>query len=159
MRDGERVPTFPNARYVMHRADWEDNPSHRQPDSSDAQHLGTLERLGRLDLLDGDREIAPGITMLHAPGESPGHSVVRVRSADAVFYCLGDLFHHVAEVEHLDWLPAGRDPIASDVSRRRFVDAAIADNALLVFTHCPFPGWGRIIRDGARQHWVDEAQL
>src|SRR5260370_564854 len=132
---------------------------HRATPGADAAgEMAGVGGLGLLNLVDGDVHVAPGIDRLHAPGESPGHSVLRVRSAGAAFYCLGDLFHHVAEVEHLEWLPAARDPVASAISRRRFVDAAIESNALLTFTHCPFPCWGRIVRDGACQRWVDDAR-
>jgi glyoxylase-like metal-dependent hydrolase (beta-lactamase superfamily II) len=149
---------FPRARHLIQGAERASDPAPEWVSAPERDQLGALDRLGLLNLVDGDVNVAPGIDMLHAPGEWPGHSVLRVRSAGATFYCLGDLFHHVAEVEHLEWLPAARDPVASASSRRRFVDAAIESNALLTFTHRPFPCWGRIVRDGTRQRWVDDAQ-
>lgn len=149
---------FPRARHLVQRAERASDSAPEWASAPEKEQLGALENLGLLDLVDGDVHVAPGIDMLRAPGESPGHSVVRVRSAGATFYCLGDLFHHVAEVEHLDWLPAGRDPIASASSRRHFVDEAITSSALLTFTHRPFPCWGRIVRDGSEQRWVDDAE-
>src|SRR5262245_18562269 len=70
-RDGARVPMYPNARYVIGRADWEGNPQRDQADSVLAIQLGTIDRLGLLDLTDGEQEIVPGVTMVAAPGESP----------------------------------------------------------------------------------------
>ncbi|HEX5418164.1 MAG TPA: MBL fold metallo-hydrolase [Chloroflexota bacterium] len=154
----DAVARFPRTRHLIQRIETATKPAPEWVSAPEKDQLGALEGLGLLDLVDGDVEVVPGIDMLHAPGESPGHSVVRVRSADAVFYCLGDLFHHVAEVENLAWLPAGRDSIASANSRRRFIDLAIESNALLTFTHCPFSCWGRIIRDGTRQRWVHDVQ-
>jgi glyoxylase-like metal-dependent hydrolase (beta-lactamase superfamily II) len=145
---------FPRARHLIHRADLEIDEARDGGRSPQRDQFGALERLGLLDLVDGDVTVAPGIDLLHAPGESPGHSVVRVRSAGVTFYHLGDLFHFAAEVEHLDWLIAGRDPIALPNSRQRFVDEAAASNALLVFSHSPFPCWGRIVQAGAGQRWV-----
>jgi glyoxylase-like metal-dependent hydrolase (beta-lactamase superfamily II) len=150
------APRFPRARHLVHRLETTSDPSPEWASAPATDQFGALERLGLLDVVDGDRQVAPGIEMLHAPGESPGHSLVRVRSADATFFCLGDLFHHAAEVEHPDWLPAGRDPIASATSRHRFVAAAIESRALLTFAHCPFPSWGRIVRDGGHQRWVSD---
>jgi glyoxylase-like metal-dependent hydrolase (beta-lactamase superfamily II) len=149
---------FPSARYWIHRADLTIDEAREEERSPQREQFGALERLGLLGPVDGDVTIAPGIDLLHAPGESPGHSVVRVRSAGATFYCLGDLFHFAAEVEHLDWLIGGRDPVALPRSRHQFVDEAVASNALLVFSHSPFPCWGRIVRDGAGQRWVIDTQ-
>jgi glyoxylase-like metal-dependent hydrolase (beta-lactamase superfamily II) len=151
-----RTARFPRARHLINRADLAVDEAREGGRSPQREQFGALERLGLLDLVNGDVAVAPGIDLLYAPGESPGHSVVRVRSAGATFMCLGDLFHFAAEVEHLDWLIAGRDPETLPQSRRRFVDEAVASDALLVFSHSPFPCWGRIVRDDAGQRWIDD---
>lgn len=48
--------------HVMHRADWEAHPERQEQGSPRMIHLRTLVRLGRLDLIGGDREIAPDVT-------------------------------------------------------------------------------------------------
>ena len=117
--------------------------------------METLERLGLLALVDGDRQIVPGVTMIHAPGESPGHALVHVASEGAHFYALGDLLHHPSEVEHPDWILTGRDPVAMRASRDRLLAVAVPQRATLVFAHANFPPWGRIVPvdDGFR--WQD----
>jgi glyoxylase-like metal-dependent hydrolase (beta-lactamase superfamily II) len=157
LREGRRVPRYPNARYVIGRADWEGNPERDAPDSEVSLHLGTLARLGRLDLADGDYEVVPGVTMLAAPGESPGHCIVRVASAGERFYHLGDLYHHTCEAEHLDWVikhaRTERDKPAMRASRRRFLAEAVPSQATLVFTHAVFPGWGRVVASAGGYRW------
>lgn len=153
--DARRVPRYPRARYVLGRADWDGNPAREDPDSETSIHLGTLERAGLLDLVDGDCEVAPGVTMLAAPGESPGHAVVRVQSAGESFYHLGDLFHHRCEVEHPEWVMTGRDTPAMIASRERLVSEAVPSGATVVFTHNIFPGWGRIAATGSGYRWED----
>ena len=102
--------------------------------------------------MDAEREVAPGVAMLPAPGESPGHCLVRVRSAGATFYFLGDLFHHPCEVAHLDWVSGGRDAAAMRASREALIAAALPADALLMTTHMPFPAFGRLREtpDGVR---------
>jgi glyoxylase-like metal-dependent hydrolase (beta-lactamase superfamily II) len=153
-RDGERVPRYPNARYVIGRHDWQGNPEREQAGSAQAIHLGTLDRLGLLDLADGEQEVVPGVAMIAAPGESPGHSIVRVESAGERFYFLGDLFHHPCEVAHLDWVSPGRDREVMQASRKHLI--AVATNATLAFSHGQFPPWGRIVRDDGGQRWEYE---
>ncbi len=152
-RGGDRVPRYPNARHYLGRADWEGNAERDRPGSHAALQLGTIERAGLLELVDGEREIVPGVTMIAAPGESPGHSIVRVQSRGGAFYFLGDLFHHPCEVAHLDWVAEGRDAAAMRASRDRLVADALVTNAVLVATHIPFPPFGRLESTAAGLRW------
>jgi glyoxylase-like metal-dependent hydrolase (beta-lactamase superfamily II) len=102
-----------------------------------------------------ETEIVPGITLVPAPGETPGHCIVRVRSRDASFYYLSDLFHHTCEVEHPDWVSPGRDQAAMRQSRDLLFAAAMAEVPILVYAHHPFPGWGRIRPKGAGYTWEE----
>jgi glyoxylase-like metal-dependent hydrolase (beta-lactamase superfamily II) len=153
VRNGERVPRYPRARYLLGRRDWDGNPARQQERSLIAIHLGTLDRLGRLDLVDGETEIVPGVAMLPAPGDSPGHHVVRVTSRGERLYATGDLFHHACEVEHPDWVSPGRDPVASRTSREGLSAQMAAEGALAVFSHEPFPPWGRIVSTPTGHRW------
>ena len=103
------VPRFPRARHFLGRADWEGNPRRGEP-GSDLDRLELIDRLGLLELVNDEQEIVPGVTIVPAPGESPGHCVVRLESAGEVFYVLGDIVHHACEVEHPDWGPPHADP-------------------------------------------------
>jgi glyoxylase-like metal-dependent hydrolase (beta-lactamase superfamily II) len=122
LRDGQ--PRFPHARHLLGRADWEGNPRRDNPDSDLVTRLGRIADLGLLDLVDGDRDLVPGVTMLHAPGETPGHSIVRVESGGQTFYALGDLFHHASEVEYRDWVSPWVDLPTLRASRDRLIAAA-----------------------------------
>jgi glyoxylase-like metal-dependent hydrolase (beta-lactamase superfamily II) len=155
--DGKRVPRFPNARHYLGRLDWEGVPERSQPDSALAIHLGTIDRLGLLDVVGEERELVPGVTMLHSPGETPGHSIVRVESGGAAFYFLGDLFHHPCEVAHSDWVARGRDAAQMRDSRERLIAEAYPKRVLLMTTHMPFPGWGRLELTPTGPRWLPVA--
>lgn len=152
---GQRVPRYSRARHYIGRADWEGNPGREKSDSTVAIQLGTLANHDCLELVDGDHEIVPGVSLIHAPGETPGHSIVRLESDGAVFYFLGDLFHHPCEVNHVDWVPQGRDPARMRASRERLIARAIPEQALLMTTHMPFPAFGRIVSTGGSAAWTD----
>ena len=152
-RDGERVAIFPRARHLIGRRDWEGNPERSDSASPLVPHLGTIERLGLLDMVDGDHEVVPGIRIIAAPGETLGHSVICLRSGGASFYDLGDLFHHACEVAHFDWTSPRRDKTAMRASRERILVEAVSDNATLFFSHERFPGWGRAVVTGDGYRW------
>jgi glyoxylase-like metal-dependent hydrolase (beta-lactamase superfamily II) len=148
-------PRFPKAKVLLGRADWEGNPQRSSGDTTLLQrHLGAIERAGLLELVDGEHEVVPGVTMVHAPGESPGHSIVRVASGGERFYFLGDLFHHPCEVANLDWVSGGRNAAAMRASRERLLAEAVPGGATIVYTHALFPGWGTIVREGDGYRWV-----
>lgn len=152
-RHGGRIARFPNARHFVGRRDWEGNPDRERAGAAVALHLGTLERLGLLTLVDDAYVIVPGVTMLAAPGESPGHTIVEVAGGGTPCFIVGDLFHHACEVAHPDWISPGRDLEAMRRSRERLMAGAAAQGATVVFTHAPFPGWGRIVAEGAGYRW------
>ncbi|MHB8645575.1 MAG: MBL fold metallo-hydrolase [Thermomicrobiales bacterium] len=154
-RDGGFVPRFPNARHLIGRADRTGGRYGNSPDAEFVSRMAALEQRGLLDLVEGDQEVVPGVTMLHAPGESPGHSIVHVASRGAHCYALGDLLHHPCEVAHLDWVLVNRDQAAMRASRDRLIAAAVPQGATLVFSHALFPPWGRIVPDGDGFRWVD----
>jgi len=122
--------------------------------SVSATHLGGLHRHGVLELVDGDRQIVPGVAMIHAPGESPGHSLIRVIVGGEIAFFTGDLFHFPCEVEHLDWFSPDRDPVLGRRSRERLLAEAVARNALVTYSHAPFPAWGRLSRVGSGYRWA-----
>ena len=155
-RDGKWQPRFPNAQHFIGRADWESNPDRLVPDSLAAIHLGTIEKAGRLTLIDSETDVAPSVTMIPAPGESPGHSIVRVRSGGECFYFVGDLFHHGCEVSHPGWVSPGRDRPVMQASRERFFAEAVPAGATIAFAHEVFPPWGRIEATGSGFRWQRE---
>jgi glyoxylase-like metal-dependent hydrolase (beta-lactamase superfamily II) len=150
-RDGRAVLRYPNARHLINRLDWEE--AARQGQRGPGSPLATLKEQGRLDVVEGDREVLPGVALLHAPGESPGHSAIRVSSGGQTAYFFGDLFHHPCEVAHPSWVSPGRDQPVVLASRQRLLAAAADEGAACTFSHARLPAWGRIVRAGAGYRW------
>ena len=152
-RGADLVLRFPNARHVVGRPDWEEHPARKEPESALVRRLALAARRGLLETVDGAQDIAPGVAMIPAPGETAGHYVVRIASGGRRFYYLGDLFHVPCEVEHVEWAPPNRD-VGALVSSRRAVlaDAALHDSVLM-FSHDSFPAWGRVTRAGTGYRW------
>ena len=155
LRDGRYVPTFPNARHYLSRADWDD-PDMREwladPNGMASHTLGVLHDQGLLELVEGDADLGHGVRLVSAPGETDGHQLVRVESAGLVLYCLGDLYHHPVEVEQPTWMQVGVDVAANERSRAAFTEAALAEDALLIAAHIPGPG--RLTRTPEGVAWV-----
>ncbi len=152
---GTYVPQFPNAVCYLGRADWEDpetQKSLQDPDSIDSRTFGVLHQHALLELVDGNRSLTPAVRIIPAPGESPGHQLVRVHSEGQTLYCLGDLFHHFVEVEQPTWMATWANPGTNLASRQALIDAALSEDAILVAAHMPA---GRLQRTPSGVRWVE----
>lgn len=140
-RNGRWEPVFPNARLHLGRGDWE-RPETREalqkPDSLESQTFGVYHQLGRLAADEGVTDLGHGVQIIAAPGETPGHQIVRVHSQGKTLYLLGDLYHHVVEVEQDGWGVKWSDIPTAQASRRTFAQHALGEDALLIATHI----WG-----------------
>jgi glyoxylase-like metal-dependent hydrolase (beta-lactamase superfamily II) len=153
-RDGRMTPCFPNARCFLGRADWEDPEMQeglRDSNSQVSRTLGVVQQSGMLELVEGERELLPGIRIVPTPGESPGHQVVRVHSQGQTLYCLGDLYHDPIEVEHPNWMASWAVKDATLRSRQKLTEAALREHALLTAAH--IAGVGRLEQTAAGVTW------
>jgi glyoxylase-like metal-dependent hydrolase (beta-lactamase superfamily II) len=152
--DGRDNPVFRNARYYVMADEWNGMPAdhHVLADRIRAQKRALLDA-GAVELARGACAIAPGVDFLPAPGESPGHAVVRIDTGDGTGYFIGDLYHHPAELLHLDWLPRGRDRQTLVATRKRFTARFAAERAWLIPSHFPFPAIGCVAQEGEGYRW------
>ena len=152
--DGHYVPSFPNARCYLGRADWEDPETQKalqDLESDDSRTLGVLHQHGLLELVDGNQDLLPEVRIIAAPGETAGHQIVRVHVDGMTLYCLGDLFHHAVEVEHPTWMVKWANQEANLASRNALAEAALVEDAVLIPSHMP-PG--RLERTNSGIRWV-----
>jgi glyoxylase-like metal-dependent hydrolase (beta-lactamase superfamily II) len=159
--------TFPRARYLLLRAEWDfwaTKPERLRPDpamSEGFRRTGlevSAQRLARLrdtlELVDAGTEVVPGIRVLAAPGHTPGCGVVAVTSDGAQLLFIADLVYNPADIVDPDWYSIyDFDPVQVVATRRRILCQAAADGTLLMATHAPFPGLGRVAQDGPGWRW------
>jgi glyoxylase-like metal-dependent hydrolase (beta-lactamase superfamily II) len=139
--------SYPGARYWLSRADW-DHFTH--PDVL-PQRVGLEDKLlplakaERLDLADGEQEIAPGVRLLPLPGHTPGHMGVAFTTGQEMAIYVGDMVHHPLQIDHPDWCPTfDALPPLSRETRRKLIERARREHALVLSYHFPFPGIGRV---------------
>ena len=146
-------PTFPHARYLAPRADWD---YYVEPERLErAAHLqGTLAlfRAGLVDLVEGEQPVGPNVTLLPTPGHTPGHQAVVVTSQGERAAIIGDMAHTPPQVEETEWTPnADVEPERARATRARMFDRIEADHTLLCAGHFPHPGFGYLVRLNGRR--------
>jgi glyoxylase-like metal-dependent hydrolase (beta-lactamase superfamily II) len=156
--DGRIRLAFPNARYVVQRREWAfahlDNERTRAsylPDNFEPVHAA-----GRLELVEGELEIAPGVRLLPTPGHTPGHQSVLLESAGTRALYLADLVPTTAHLP-LPWI-MGYDvePLVTLETKRAVLRRAVEEDWLLLFEHDPEVPWGRLRADGSRPQFDPE---
>lgn len=154
LTDGQ--PTFPNARYLVPRADWEywTQPSVMEAAPHVRDQALPLEGLRLLDLIEDEYAITDELTAISTPGHTPGHISIAIVSAGRRGFILGDVAHSPAQAHYTDWSPSfDVDPDLARQTRHRILDSLEQDGALVSSGHFPDPGLGRFVRDKGRRVW------
>ena len=148
--DGTIRPALPNARWVVQAGEWHfaTHTTERTAASYLAPNFVPLHEAGRLDLVDGERELVPGVRVLPTPGHVPFHQSVLVESAGETACFLGDVVPTAAHLP-LPWI-MGYDvePLRTLESKRLLLARAEAEGWLLVFEHDAAVSVGRTRHDG-----------
>ncbi|MGA5067375.1 MBL fold metallo-hydrolase [Streptomyces exfoliatus] len=156
--EGEWVPTFPNAQYLLPAAD----DFHFGPENAYGNgvqeddrlvyedSVAPVHRAGRILLWDGTHRIDEHLTLESAPGHTPGSAVLRLASGGDRAVFVGDLLH--SPVQILD--PSCNscfclDPVRAAATRRRVLERAADERELVVPAHFGGAGAAEVRREGA----------
>jgi glyoxylase-like metal-dependent hydrolase (beta-lactamase superfamily II) len=148
--EGQVRLSFPNATYHVQRGEWE--WAHRSNERTSASYLpdnyDPVMQAGRLELVEGDVEIVPGVSVMRTPGHCPHHQSVLLRSGGETACFLADVMPTFAHLP-LPWV-MGYDvePLVTLESKRALLERATGERWLLVSTHDPFTAWGYAVADG-----------
>jgi glyoxylase-like metal-dependent hydrolase (beta-lactamase superfamily II) len=132
-------PTFPNATYVVQRAELEfaRHTNERTRASYLPPNFEPIAAAGRWHLLDGEGEVLPGISVRLTPGHVPFHQSVMLRDGGDTAVFLADLIPTVAHLP-LPWIMGyDLEPLRTLESKRRLLEEAVAGGWRLIFEHDP----------------------
>jgi glyoxylase-like metal-dependent hydrolase (beta-lactamase superfamily II) len=151
LENGRWVPTFPNARYVFAKDEFdywtEQNARAEVPPFIDSV-LPVVEAK-RSEIVSNDFAIGDHARILPTPGHTPGHVAFAFGKGkdDAVF--AGDLMHTPLQTRHPELSPKfDVDPAQSAVTRRSFLERYCDTDTLCCTAHFPSPSSGKIRRSG-----------
>ncbi len=161
--DAEGKPAFPKARWVMWKNEWQfwtTEQVERQLAEHSRELLVSIARKNllplknRLDLLDKETDIIPGISAIAAPGHTPGLMALSISSKDEHLLCISDVVIHPIHLAEPEWC-ASVDVIPNQVvtTRRKILKEATVEKSLVMAFHFPFPGLGHILRQGEGWQW------
>lgn len=156
LKGGRYVPTFPNARYLFLRREYErwdpNGANYRAVD----YNAGVYERsilpvveAGLADLVMDRHDILPGLEIEPAFGHTFGHAMLHLTSAGQEGYFSGDVFHHPLQLIDPGIQFGDCDDLAQAIAtRRRLVALGLEREALIIPAHLPVPHAGFVRRAG-----------
>ncbi len=149
---GEPVPRFPNARYVVQEMEWLDatHPNRRTRGSYRNDDFLPLEAAGRLELVDGDTELVPGVKLLRTGGHTRGHQVVLIESDAQTAVYWADLVPTCSHVNVPYIMGYDLFPLDTMKQKEKLIARAAAEEWTCIFEHDPDVAVGRIRESNGR---------
>ena len=164
--DGRWVPTFPNAKYIFSRnefelwaARYEKGETVPVPLVYEDSVLPIVEA-GQAIIVEDTHQIDDGMWLEPAPGHTPGHVMLNLKSGEETALMSGDVIHHPLQLIRPEWSSrACEDPHLSAVSRTKMLERVADTNTLLCPAHFGSPTMGHVIShatDGFRYRLIDK---
>jgi glyoxylase-like metal-dependent hydrolase (beta-lactamase superfamily II) len=169
--DGNGRARFPNARIVMARQEfefWHDSGIRDRLGSGSVYGNAMIETVirdwfdrylvplsDRLELVECDAEVVPGIRMVSAPGHTPGHCAILISAVEDPVLFTGDAFAMADHIAHPEWTSSfDLDAEQTVRTRHRLLDLAAAEQCRVVHYHVD--GFGHVVRRGSAYAWEPE---
>ncbi|HYZ40210.1 MAG TPA: MBL fold metallo-hydrolase, partial [Stellaceae bacterium] len=133
------VPTFPRARYLMGRIEFDHWTSRLDRDDMAAVLADSVTPVwdaGLVDLVETDHRICDEVSLMPTLGHTPGHVSVRIASRGEEALITGDFMHHPCQIARPEWSStADSDPAAARAIRERMLTGLAGAPILVIGTH------------------------
>jgi glyoxylase-like metal-dependent hydrolase (beta-lactamase superfamily II) len=157
--DGRWVPTFPNARYLFGRVEyefWSQSGAHQDLHTGAVvmrESVVPVVEAGLATFVETDHRLSPELRLVPSIGHSPGHASLMIESRGESAVITGDMMHHPCQIPHADWgMPFDADPQQTVATRKRLLAEWEASGILVIGTHFAAPTAGHIAsKDGTRK--------
>jgi glyoxylase-like metal-dependent hydrolase (beta-lactamase superfamily II) len=150
--DGKIVPTFPNAKYVIARREWNYWRQRKKSDSgyeSIDYSVRPLVEANRVLLVDPPYQLGDETRIEPIYGHTPGQVALRISSAGHSAILAGDVLHHQVQCAEPQWESIYTVDRKLGIATRRALLEQLAGNDVLVIpAHFPTPGVGHIVPHG-----------
>ncbi len=157
-REGKLLPVFPNARCYVQRENYETarKPNMKEKPSYLRSFVEALQQSGSMELVDGVRELLPGIKVVPmGRGHTAGHQLVKISGEGKTVIHGGDLIPSSAHLGVTRGLAFDIAPLEVIREKTALLDDLLEEGRILYFAHDPFVTAATLCR-GEKHVVVDE---
>lgn len=131
------VPTFPNATYHTSRRQWEwgTNPNNREKASFLKENILPILEHGKLNLIENDSELFPGISVRLFDGHTDGQVIPFIRYGEKTIVYMADLLPAAAHIPLPYVMSYDTRPLLTLDEKEKFLNEAAAKGYILFFEH------------------------
>ena len=151
--NGKWVPTFPNARYLFSKKEyeyWASMPKEEIQDDKTAfeDSIAPITKAGLADLVPPNHKIDRNVSFIPTPGHTPSHVSILIESENQRAIISGDIIHHPCQFVKPDW-KMGVDvfPDKAANTRNRVLDEIADTETLFIGSHFSDPVIGKVARN------------
>jgi glyoxylase-like metal-dependent hydrolase (beta-lactamase superfamily II) len=151
LENGRWVPTFPKARYVFAKGEYDYwAQSHAKTAvPAFADSVLPIMEAGKAELVGAEHALDDHVRLLPTPGHTPNHTAICFGRGKDEAVMSGDLMHSPLQTRHPELSPRfDVDPAQAAKTRRSFLERYCDTATLCCPTHFPSPSHGRIKRWG-----------
>lgn len=134
---GGYLPAFPNAEYIVQKGELE--TARQRNERTRASYLDPayepLAEQGRLRIIDGDVDVAPGVSVRVARGHTPAMQILLVTGDEGTVAFLADLVPTASHVRYPFIMAYDLEPLETLATKKRVLAEALADRWRIVFEH------------------------
>jgi glyoxylase-like metal-dependent hydrolase (beta-lactamase superfamily II) len=147
--DGRWEPTFPRARYLFSRKDFEHWSGHdADPNVDLLLAVEPIVEAGRHEFVGHGHRINDEVSLIGTPGHSPGHLSVWIESEGERGWITGDVVHHPVQLVEPEWHSrADVSPADAVATRRAMIDRVLDEGVAVIGTHFAAPAVGFLVSD------------
>jgi len=136
-KEGEYEMTFPEAIYHVSRAQWEwaVKGNLREADSYPEENILPIGQSGRLNLIEDECELFPGISVIMCYGHTPGLMIPIIKHNDKTIVYTGDLIPTSAHLPLLWNMSYDVESLKTIGEKQRVLEEGVKNNFILFFQH------------------------
>jgi len=150
LKDGKWVPTFPKAKYLFSKKEyeyWKEKPEKEITDDKTAfdDSITPIVEAGLAEFVDANHKIDKNISFIPTPGHTPSHVCILIESQNQKAIISGDMIHHPCQIANPEWeTDADTFPEKATESRKRIINEIADKDILLIGSHFANPVAGKV---------------
>lgn len=154
-KDGQWLPTFPNAKYHFAKTEYDywKNDSQNDPMAAIAatsfrESVDPVVAAELVNFIDVNADLGDGITIFSTPGHTPSHISVAIDAGDEKFIIGGDMSHHPCQIAKPEWaMTLDFDNKQAAETRRKVLSELAGTPILFTCIHYKIPSFGLVTQD------------